>query len=368
MSDSLRSVGRCGRRVAVWWVALLASCSAAGLPDFSDIAGEPPLTYSVLVTGGAFVTPGPDPEYDAPMRRTYRPNGLSDEAFALSLVLQGLEAARVFVRAESDPTDARGRARVAASGRQGPDAEPALQRRLHEARERGHDFLLVLGGVDDGRVEYKGINGQWPFTLTAWLLVGLGMLIPDHTYESHAVLQAVLRDVETGAPVMQFRVSGGRLDLPLVQRSDLFGIATSIIVPPFWVGDDDENVEECAREAVTGQLVGAMVRQIKSAEIRQDLRALLPATPDVEVVESGWLVRVDAQESLSFVRLRLDGVALRGPVFDAFERDLLASARSEPGRVLYEALYSTPPAGDRLQVLLQTVTGRVASATIPLAP
>jgi hypothetical protein len=324
----------------------------------------------VLVTGGAFVEPGPDPDDEAPLRRTYRPTPDLYEAFPLELVLEALSAARVFSRAEPDAAAPPRRARIAGHDQALLASSAELRELLAQARDAGHDFLLVLERVEDGRVEYRGINGQWPITLAAWLLIGLGALIPDHTYESHASLQATLRDVESGGSVMQLRSSGGVLDLPLLQRSDFLGFLTSLIVPPFWVGDDDEKVEAIVREIVTGQLAASMARQLKSTATRTSLQGLLAATPALVAEARGWRIAVQAQESLSLVRLRADDAPVVGPEFDAFERELLASGRPHEGGLglRYEALYARPPAARRVQVLLQTVSGRVASSTIVLSP
>jgi len=44
--------------IALALVSILGACQTAGL-GLADLAKEPPLSYSVFVTGGAFITPGP---------------------------------------------------------------------------------------------------------------------------------------------------------------------------------------------------------------------------------------------------------------------------------------------------------------------
>ena len=85
----------------------------------------------------------------------------------------------------------------------------------------------------------------------------------------------------------------------------------------------------------------------------------------VEVITTwdgnGLRVEVRAREALSVVRMRLDQVARE---FDTFEADLLASRQREDGELIYRAFLPRNLEGRSLQLLVQTVTGRVASTTI----
>lgn len=353
--------------VGVVFALCLGGCASAGLPDVSDLARDPPLPYSVLVTGGAFIEPGPSAGARIPLDRTFRPVNDLSEAFSLESVVGALNTAAAFTSVEVDDAMAIDRAHRARGTQANPAAEPDVQAYLAAAREAGHDYLLVFERVEDGRVEYREVNKQWPITLVAWVLIGLGALIPDHTYESHASLQAAMRDVRTGATVAGFRVSGGTIDLPLIQRTDFLGFVLSIVVPPFWVGDDDEDVEEVVRELAPGQMLASMVRQLKSPETLRRLERASPGVLRLEQAPDGWLVTVDAEDSLSLVRVRVDGRPIRSEEFDAFERDLLGSVVRRGDHFFYSTVYHAPPTGSRVQLLIQTVTGRVGSVTVGVA-
>ena len=325
----------------------LGSCTSVGLPDLSDLARDPPLPYSVLVTGGAFIDPGPAPGAPVLLSRTFRPTEPLAEAFTLADAVSVLETAAAFARLEVDQSSSADRARRARGTQVGLAADPDTRAYLDAAREAGHDYLLVIERVEDGRVEYREVNRQWPITLVAWLMIGLGALIPDHTYESHATLNAALRDVRTGATVAGFQVSGGALELSLVERADILGIALSLIVPPFWVWDDDADVEQAVRDGATGQMLAGVL--------------------SLAWAEDGVRVTASLEASLSIVRCRVDGAVSRGPAFEAFERDLMASVEQRGERFHYSATLSAPEGIGRVQLLVQTVTGRVASTTMVVA-
>jgi len=337
-----------GRLIAGLAFALgLGSCTSVGLPDLSDLARDPPLPYSVLVTGGAFIDPGPAPGAPVLLSRTFRPTEPLAEAFTLADAVSVLETAAAFARLEVDQSSSADRARRARGTQVGLAADPDTRAYLDAAREAGHDYLLVIERVEDGRVEYREVNRQWPITLVAWLMIGLGALIPDHTYESHATLNAALRDVRTGATVAGFQVSGGALELSLVERADILGIALSLIVPPFWVWDDDADVEQAVRDGATGQMLAGVL--------------------SLAWAEDGVRVTASLEASLSIVRCRVDGAVSRGPAFEAFERDLMASVEQRGERFHYSATLSAPEGIGRVQLLVQTVTGRVASTTMVVA-
>jgi len=357
-----------GRLIAGLAFALgLGSCTSVGLPDLSDLARDPPLPYSVLVTGGAFIDPGPTPGAPVLLSRTFRPTEPLAEAFTLADAVSVLETAAAFARLEVDQSSSADRARRARGTQVGLAADPDTRAYLDAAREAGHDYLLVIERVEDGRVEYREVNRQWPITLVAWLMIGLGALIPDHTYESHATLNAALRDVRTGATVAGFQVSGGALELSLVERADILGIALSLIVPPFWVWDDDADVEQAVRDGATGQMLAGMVRQLKSVNTRRRLERSSPGVLSLAWAEDGVRVTASLEASLSIVRCRVDGAVSRGPAFEAFERDLMASVEQRGERFHYSATLSAPEGIGRVQLLVQTVTGRVASTTMVVA-
>lgn len=352
------------------WIALVlltVGCRSGGLSGLSDLAQEPPLPYSVLVTGGAFIEPGPGPEAEEPMERTYRPTGELSEAFSLATVASALSQGRVFVRIQED-TESSHELRARLAGQQGPVPTDRSQPQnaelndfLQRARGEGYDFLLVLERVQDGPVEFRGINGQWPLTLAVWILVGLGALIPDHTYESQAALHVELRDVQSGRKLYDHVLRGGSVNLPLLERTDFWGVLSSIIVPPFWVGDDAAGVEATIRGIASAQLIVSLARQLKSVDVATQISSQMPATFDVQWDGNGLRVEIRAREALSVVRMRLDQVARE---FESFEANLLASRQREGGELIYRASLPRNLEGRSLQLLVQTVTGRVASTTI----
>jgi hypothetical protein len=246
--------------------------------------------------------------------------------------------------------------------------DAGLQQFLRDARAAGHDLLLVVEQLQDGPVEQQGMNGQWPITFVTWILVGLGLVIPDHTYESRAALRVSLRDVQTGQLLYLTVLNAGPVNLSLVERTDTLGLVESILVPPFWVGDDQENVLDNVRGITEQRLLVSLARQVKSVDVQERLKEQSVATVQVQPQAGGLLLQVDAREHLSFVRLRLDDQAVPEAVVRPFESELLASAQPRDGGVIrYQAVYGGPRNGERLQVLLQSVAGRSASVTLSLA-
>jgi hypothetical protein len=100
----------------VLWVALAGGCRSSTLAELELLAESPPLHYSVMLTGGAFVA-GAEPV--APLARTYPDAGRIDEAFSLGLLRQTLERARVFERVVLDERDATDRRSLASIGESG---------------------------------------------------------------------------------------------------------------------------------------------------------------------------------------------------------------------------------------------------------
>jgi hypothetical protein len=354
-----RAAGVCG-------ALLLAGCSSTALSDLPDLAGRPPFPYSVFVTGGAFVRSTVDAQAP-PLARTYRGDAAA-EAFPLALVADVLERGRVYVRTQLDERPSAVRARTASFGEAGAGeaADAGGREFLDAVRDAGHDFLLVVEELRDGPVEQQGINGQWPVTAATWLMVGLGMLIPDHTYESRAALRVSLREVQTGRTVYEQVLSGGPVDLALLDRTGVLGLVTSIVVPPFWVADDPAKVEAHVREISTRRLLESLARQMKSVDARERVRVSVPVGIEVVPVRGGVRVRVDSSEALSFVRLRRDGDGVPAAAASAFEAELLASARAHDAWLRAEADLPLAGHGRLLQVLVQTVAGRVASVTVEL--
>ncbi|MEZ5965352.1 MAG: hypothetical protein R3F56_16080 [Planctomycetota bacterium] len=346
-------------------VSLVSACRSPEGADLSFLADRPALPCSVLLTGGAFLRDGGVEAGDGSKGRTF--STASDEAFALAAVGDLLVRARVFVRTETDArSSAERQALAGASAAQVGDV-PAFDGVLRQARADGHDYLLVLERLDDGPVQALGVNGQWPITLSTWLLVGLGALIPDHGYESRASLRASLRDVHDGHAVQELVIGASTVDLSLLERSGVWGWIQSILVPPFWVGDDDERVVQSVRVVVEQRLMIGLAQRLKSVDVADRLTRRQPAAIEVQRGRDGSLgLDVTARESVSFLRLRVDDEVVAGDAFDGFHRAFLGSRLPAGDALRYHASLPRLPAGDRLQVLVQTITGRVGSVSFDL--
>ena len=361
------------------------ACRSTLDTDLPELAARPPLPYSVLLTGGAFVSAAGEDEPGAVLQRTFRGvgvvtgaggasggvngvNGGADhpEAFPLAAIADVLVRGRVFVRIEQDRAGAAARRMLAQSAANAP-LDAGLQQLLRDARAGGHDLLLVVEQLQDGPVEQQGLNGQWPITAITWILAGLGLVIPDHSYESRAALRVSLRDVQTGQLLYLTVLNAGPVNLSLVERTDALGLLQSVVVPPFWVGDDEEKVLANVRGITVQRLLVSLARQVKSVDVQERLKEQSVASVQMHRQAGGLLIQVDARESLSFVRLRLDGESLPDEVVRSFESELLGSAQARDGGVIrYQALYNGPRQGARLQVLLQSVAGRGTSVTLSL--
>ncbi|MCC6670808.1 MAG: hypothetical protein IT458_07100 [Planctomycetes bacterium] len=356
---------RVSRSALLLLAAAAAGCRSATVADPASLAAADPLPYSVLVSGGGFVTRGLGGAPETPLQSTYPIDPA--EAFPLASVTEALRRGRVFVRLEQDQRGADARAHLAAMAESPTLGDLPAQELLREAREGGHDYVLLLERLQDGPIEQGGINEQWPLTISTWFLLGLGFLIPDHTYESRATLRVSLREVQSGRTVDDRVLAAGPVDLSLVERGHVWSLLSSIVVPPFWAADDPEGVAVIVRELTTRRLMLALARQLKSLEVGERLRERAAAAIEVRREGRGVLVRIDSREPVSIVRLRLDRVPLRGAEAAEFERRLLHSATLLEGRVLrHEATWDAPLSGRHLQVLVQTQAGGVASVTVAL--
>jgi hypothetical protein len=363
------------RMLAAWCLVLgLAACASAPPADISALAAQDPLPYSVLVTGGAFVesdavlgTNGGDANHTGNvLARTFGAVPADGEGIDLETLTRTLQAARVFVVQTTHAADARLRRKLAAhageEAMQGEDLEAVLE----QARRDGHDFLLVVAKIQDGDVRSRGVNDRWPFTLGAWLLA-LGAFIPDHTYESSARLHASLLDVHSGRLVFGPTVSEpGPVDLNMFERCSFGGFVQSILVPPFWTSVNSEKVVEAVRDVSVQRLRVALARKMKSADARDRLANFGPARVAITASRNAIRLDIDSSEAVSFLRLRVDRKTLAGPAVQGFEERLLASEQRLEDRFHYSAELAGPVAGRRLQVLVQTVTGRIASKTVAL--
>lgn len=343
-------------RACLLALALGASCQSPS-SELTGLADRPPLDYSVLVTGGAFLQAMPQ----ATGATFGAPTGVgANEAVAIGEILSTLERGVVFRRIAVDDDEHR---RVVLDQFRARQAAPELQAFLERARDQGYDLLLVVEQIQDSPIEKQGINGRWPVTLLTWLLLGIGVFIPDHTFESSATLRVTVRDLQTGAALVDSLSSAGPVDLSLVERSDVWGVLMSIVVPPFWVGDEDARTAAAVRRFSERRLLLSLARELKSEPTRQRLRERLAAAI---TALPGKVLAVESGESLAAVRLRrLDGGA---PIPDAavadFERRLVASRQPAERGFRYEAPLPAEVGDGLLQVLVVTLRGSVASATV----
>lgn len=350
------------RRRASWWLSLLAGAacqSPAG--ELGGLSEAPPLDYAVLVSGGAFLAGDPNRPgtfVGPPATPPAAPE--LGEPIPIAAVLDVLAQGRVFrrLRLDDDPVHRRALRDALAGG----PGDPELQQFLQLARERGYDLLLVVEELHDGPIDAQGINGRWPVTLITWILLGFGAVIPDHTFESRATLRVSVRDLQSGKVLYDPSLSVGQIELSLTERSDFWGMLASILVPPFWVGDDPATVRASVREVVQRRLLVSLARDLKSESGRQRLRERSAASLSLQELADGTELVVEAAESISQVRLRR-AAALDPAVMAAFEAQLLASMQRDGERFRYRARLPAAALGENLQVLVGTIRGEVASAT-----
>lgn len=354
---------------AVLSALLFGACSSTPYADIAGLAESPARPYSVLVTGGAFLKKSL-PATSSGYGSTYSLLPGEDEVVGLDMVVDVLQRGKVFARVEQDMRDSESRRNVVEPDLSSDDKSLEVRELLKIASKKGHDLLLVVEEFKDGFVERRGMNGQWPITGAVWLLVGLGMVIPDHTYASQASMRVTLRDVHTGRLIDDPVFSGGAVDLSLLERTDFLGILTSIVVPPFWVGDDPESVISSVRPVTTRQLLAQTARRMKSLDVKTDLDELMPAEIVVSRSVEGLLVKITSDDPLSEVAWIVDVDRERGGIKgdrqQAFGRKLLATKQEREGSYHYEAVLMSSLDGNFLQILVSTVAGGVASMTFPL--
>jgi hypothetical protein len=329
---------------------VLAGCVSPA-DELAGLAAQHPLDGAVLVTGGAFlVAPDPGGTFAA----------ATGEAFPIDAVVDVLERARVFHRIAVDPEPAN-RERTAAMLR-GNVKDERLVAFLEGARAAGFDHVLVVEELQDGPIEVLGTNGRWPVTFATWILLGVGALIPDRTFESRATLRVTLRELQMGGLLHDSLLAAGPIDLALTERTDFLGLLTSVLVPPFLVGDDPATVGGSVRATTQRRLLLQLVRDLKSEAVRQRLRERQPAAITLVAERDGYRVTIESAEALTRVRLRTETPL--DPVFAAgFERDLLANVEVIGDRRRHSALLPAGFGGRQVQVAVGTLRGGVASAT-----
>lgn len=342
------------------WLLLLASCGSSPRAGMGELAASDPLQLAVLVSGGSFFSPdsaAADPENE--LSTTFRgpESEALGEAIPLPVLVDALDRGRAFVRVAADRRSAEQRARVA---REGPTPEF-----LAECRAQGYDSLLVIRELQDRPIRTRGVNDRWPASSALWLLIGLGMFIPDHSYESEAVLRVELCDLGTGLPVpgTSARLASAMIDLSLIERGSLWGLIQSILIPPPLVGSDPEAVREQVLNEVQQDLEVALVTHLKGAAVRESLRAAAPL--EIQVDRGRGTVALRSGEGLRSLRLRVDGQILQGIDAERFDRSVRASATPDPvggGTLRYSAqLPGAVDGADEVQLLIQTLTGSTVS-------
>ena len=348
-------------KLALYWLLLLGSC--ASTDDLQGVAQRPPINRAVLVSGGAFLKPA----VGAGSTFTRSTDGAvadssdgSLEAIPFEAIVDVLERGRVFQRVVAD-SDA-GRRRELRRHLDDRDEAAGVSAFLRQAREDGFDLLVLIEELRDGPVETQGTNNRWPVTLATWVLLGVGVFIPDRTFESRATLRVSLRELETGLEIGDLVLDSGPIELALAERTDLLGLLYSIILPPFWVGDDSATVKASVRATTKQRLLLSLARDLKSQVFRRRLDDL--AAADIQLVESpdGLRVVVQSRESLSVVRL--EGAGYQDQfVIEAFGVDLVNSRALQGTRFQYSALLPPASVAGVFQIRVGTLRGGVASAT-----
>jgi len=352
------------RRLRALWSCLLAACLAACATTGEDLGGvaeQPPLDLSVLVTGGAFVAGAAGTFAPPPTAGDEAGGGVAvgEEGLAFAAIADVLQRGRVFQRVAFDDDAAqRRRVRDLINVRSG---DPQLAAYLRAARTDGYDLLLVVEELNDGPIDAQGTNGRWPVTFVTWILLGVGAFIPDHTFESRATLRVSLRELQTGRQVAELVLGPGPVELALTERTDTLGLLLSVLVPPFWVGDDQQAVVEAVRETTERRLLLSLARDLKAQPMRQTLRK--NAISRIEKIEraGGARIVVDSVEDVSVAQLVGVGVGERASA--DFQRRLIASRVARGALLHYEADLPSELRSGLVQVVVGTMSGVVTSAT-----
>ena len=222
---------------------------------------------------------------------------------------------------------------------------------------------MLVEELQDGPIESQGTNGRWPVTFATWILLGVGAFIPDRTFESRSALRVSFRELQTGEEVDSILLVPGPIDLSLTERSDLLGFLASIVVPPFWVGDDEQVVSRSVRDTSERRLLVSLARELKSDVRRRRLREREVATITLQDRSGRPTVVVEAAEALSVAKLI--GRGLTDEAGEEFVRQLLSSRLLQGDRSRYEA--TVPPTlRGRFQLRVGTLRGGVSSSTFRL--
>lgn len=344
----------------LWLCSLSATACVTPADELLGLAQQPPLDCAVLVTGGAFLAPARSggATFAAAGSAATPPAG--SEAIPIEAFADVLRRGKVFQRVAVDPDPAnRARANTMLSARQGGADLASL---LDRARDEGYDYLLVVEELQDGPIDSQGTNGRWPVTFATWILLGVGAFIPDRTFESRAKLRVTLRELQMGRLLHDPLLVAGPVDLALTERTDFWGLVMSIVVPPFWVGDDPAAVANSVRATTQRRLLLSLARELKSELARQRLRDQAAAAFTLSRSGDEFLLTVDALEGLALARLRLE-TEQRRELGILLGEKLLASGRVEGGHFRYQIALPPELVGERVQIVVGTLRGAIASAT-----
>ena len=349
----------------------LAACAATPA-EVNRLAKLPPLPYRIAVVGGGFL---PAAQRNAPavpgegqiLSRLWEPGQVEPIAFdrIVDTLRRGRTASSLLLPPTETSETAALRERLA--GGDGAAFDSARKR----AETQGADLVLLIEGVRDGPVRFLGVTGEWPITTVAWLMVGLGVFIPDHRYEANVRLFASLRDVHSGRRLMTLRVSPTPVTLALARRTDFLGLVTSIVVPPSLVGSDEESVVAALRSDCDDLIPIALLARLKDAETLDTLRAAMPI--DLRLgAEGRSAIRISVSSGHELQELSIEkhgdqgAEALSEARIAEFRRALLGSRKREGERFVYEAVLGELARDGEYRVLLQDAAGQRTSSTIRL--
>ena len=230
-------------RLLAMLCVLLPACTTT-TDELRGVAELPRINRAVLLTGGAFFAESNGPrgtflplvgedegDRDAVAADRDAAAPAAAEAIPFPAIRDVLQRGRVFQRVVADDDDDRRRRVRAMLDAQvaGVEAEAFLR----GLRADGFDLLMVVEELRDGPIETQGTNGRWPVTFVTWILLGVGALIPDRTFESRASLRVSLRELQSGRVVHDLLLVPGPVELALTERTDVVGLLMSILVPPF---------------------------------------------------------------------------------------------------------------------------------------
>ena len=357
------------RRLLLLSLVWLVGCAGSGAPDPQRLALLPPLPYRIAIGGGAMLaTEQRDPQgaeawTDDEALRTY--DGREIEPVSFEELVGLLRRGRLASQLVSLDMDDAGERERLAFGRNRPQV---IERARLAAERQGADLILVLEGLRDAPVIELGVNGRWPIATAAWLLIGLGMFIPDHTYESQVSLRATLRDVHTGAVLVDdILVSPGSVDLSLVERTTWVGIFTSILVPPPLVWSNPEDYASSVRYVTGDRIALRLLARLKRPETLAQLRRALPI--GVELVPSRGdleLVVRSRQDLLSLaVEMGLQRRAMPAGEQQALLQALRGSRAPDPAGegFVFRAPVPGGAGAGLVRVVVATVAGERVSTT-----